>query len=415
MENRDAAMITSTGQLPDKLAETKRRASLNERLHFLDAARATMLLLGIPFHASEVYRVSGGFSIASPDTSQLASLVSALVHGFRMPAFFMLSGYFAALLLARRTPDTWLKGRMKRLAIPLVVTALALGPLEAAIKLMVADHLSWAESLSQAYALPPRKWINHRWFLVVVLIFSTATAALQPRISDEALGGLGARLKRPGRWILLVITLLTPLAAIVIGKLAGEVLTHSPFVRQYAWLSSKYALYFTLGYLALRTKRPALIMGSLSRPELTLAITSMGLYLATYFAFYTPESYGALNRISKVVPAAIIANEGLAGYFSARIFFWFVRHIFDRQSPLVAYFVNASFVIYLMHIVFIYALAAYFLRVSWPPIIEIVVTSAVCLGACVACFECVRRSRVAGVLLNGEAFEPRPRLLAQTG
>jgi hypothetical protein len=57
------------------------------RVRYLDAARATMLLLGISFHISEIYRVSGGFFLDSPDRSYVASLMSGLVHSFRMRPF----------------------------------------------------------------------------------------------------------------------------------------------------------------------------------------------------------------------------------------------------------------------------------------------------------------------------------------
>ena len=103
------------------------------RIGFLDTARALLLLLGIPFHASEIYRLSGGWLIASPDASFAATALGCTIHVFRMPAFFVLAGLFAAMLLARRGDRAWLVERCRRLGVPLVFSTLAFGWLEQAI------------------------------------------------------------------------------------------------------------------------------------------------------------------------------------------------------------------------------------------------------------------------------------------
>ena len=44
-----------------------------------------------------------------------------LVHGFRMPVFFLLSGFFCALLWQRRGLRGLLKNRILRIALPLII------------------------------------------------------------------------------------------------------------------------------------------------------------------------------------------------------------------------------------------------------------------------------------------------------
>ena len=55
------------------------------RIHSLDALRGCLMLLGVYFHiAAFHYAIYGGF----------IALFVGLVHYFRMPAFFLISGFF---------------------------------------------------------------------------------------------------------------------------------------------------------------------------------------------------------------------------------------------------------------------------------------------------------------------------------
>ena len=68
------------------------------RQHDLDALRATAMLLGIGMHAA------GEFIYARTTTPPFHPLEVFIDfgHGFRMPLFFLLSGFFTAMLWRRR-------------------------------------------------------------------------------------------------------------------------------------------------------------------------------------------------------------------------------------------------------------------------------------------------------------------------
>ena len=67
------------------------------RRYDLDALRATAMLLGIVLHAGLSFTP---FPWAVQDTQQsdFFGLLFAAIHGFRMPVFFVLSGFFTAML-----------------------------------------------------------------------------------------------------------------------------------------------------------------------------------------------------------------------------------------------------------------------------------------------------------------------------
>ena len=90
------------------------------RRHDLDALRAIAMLLGIALHGLLAYT---GFPWAVQDTNQAPWLgaVFAMIHGFRMPLFFLVSGFFTAMLWRKRGLKSLIKHRFNRILIPCLV------------------------------------------------------------------------------------------------------------------------------------------------------------------------------------------------------------------------------------------------------------------------------------------------------
>jgi peptidoglycan/LPS O-acetylase OafA/YrhL len=98
------------------------------RRHDLDALRAFAMLLGIVLHAALSF-----IDIPWPvrDTVRAPSLGLAVsaIHGFRMPLFFLLSGFFTAMLCGRRGLGGLLRQRTMRIALPLAMGCATIVPL----------------------------------------------------------------------------------------------------------------------------------------------------------------------------------------------------------------------------------------------------------------------------------------------
>jgi fucose 4-O-acetylase-like acetyltransferase len=138
----------------------------------LDALRSFAMLLGVALHASTSF-----FAVPWPvhDTrrSDLLPLFYALVHGFRMPLFFLLSGYFTMLVYRRRGLKTLLEQRFTRIFLPLVIAASTIVPLDTALKGFahrvirpepaVAEILSGDESAARHSAGPRCRATRRSW------------------------------------------------------------------------------------------------------------------------------------------------------------------------------------------------------------------------------------------------------------
>ena len=105
----------------------------SQRYYDLDALRAVAMFLGIVLHTSvfllpemlPLWPIHDPAATGDPTYK----LVIETIHGFRMPVFFLLSGFFSALLWQRRSLRTLLTQRLRRVGIPLAVGCFTVVPL----------------------------------------------------------------------------------------------------------------------------------------------------------------------------------------------------------------------------------------------------------------------------------------------
>ena len=90
------------------------------RYHDLDALRAVAMLLGIALHGALSF-VPFPWMVQDSEQNSAFGSFFFLVHGFRMPVFFVMSGFFTAMLWRRRGLFSTLKQRFLRVFLPCMV------------------------------------------------------------------------------------------------------------------------------------------------------------------------------------------------------------------------------------------------------------------------------------------------------
>ncbi len=165
----------------------------------LDALRAVAMMLGLVVHAGIFVLPDAWFQdmlqkeVQSPDEMTLVDVlvppatfnyhtvqdksvgedrfyevVLELIHGFRMPVFFLLSGYFSAMLWQRRGLRPLTKYRLKRVGVPFAVSCVTILP--ATVWLLTQGSLNQRDIPLAAF---PFMWLfslAHLWFLWYLLI-----------------------------------------------------------------------------------------------------------------------------------------------------------------------------------------------------------------------------------------------------
>ena len=131
------------------------------------------MLLGVYFHiAAFHYAIYGGF----------IALFVGLVHYFRMPAFFLISGFFGALLYYRKGSREMFTNRVKRIGLPLIFTLPPIHILNEFswkfFELIRKDHgyinslMDSIKSLNTLGSFIPFEVTHHLWFLNFLMTIS---------------------------------------------------------------------------------------------------------------------------------------------------------------------------------------------------------------------------------------------------
>ena len=163
--------------------------SPSTRLHYLDATRAFALLLGIVFHASLSFMpVFIGWAVMDVSTSYIAGGFALISHTFRMALFFLIAGFFSAMVLNKTRTRDFLQSRAVRLGVPFIVGWFLLRPL------LVSGWIAGGQSMrgevdisasfSQGFAsltnLPHELFVGtHLWFLYYLILFTLSAIALR--------------------------------------------------------------------------------------------------------------------------------------------------------------------------------------------------------------------------------------------
>lgn len=101
--------------------------SAGPRRHDLDALRAGAMLLGIALHAALAF-VPIPWLAMNKETSPALGTFIEIVHGFRLPLFFLMSGFFSAMLFQRRGLGGFMSHRWKRIGLPLLLGMVTIIP-----------------------------------------------------------------------------------------------------------------------------------------------------------------------------------------------------------------------------------------------------------------------------------------------
>ena len=344
-----------------------------QRYHHLDAARALFMLLGIPFHASLAF-AGGHWLVMSGSSDPLLSLIPPVLSDFRMPGFFVIAGFFAALLLERRSRGEWLKGRIERLGLPLAVGIATIVPVQAAI---LANAPARMVDGGATHDL-----LSHLWFLPVLILMCLLLSAVWPLVVRVRHAPV------PG-----VITLGLGFAAYELALFALEHVLHSDlsFLGGFVDLG-RLAIYLPFFALSVALRRSRTLWGRFSAFDPAVAVIGLVALLL---------HVGLWQDQSRVGIALDLAFDGLASLCLTQTILALLVKIAHRPSARIDRLVDASFTIYLLHHPVVVALAILCVWAALPPLLS---WSAICVTAFVlpyAAHRLLRRSPLALWLFNG--------------
>jgi len=302
------------------------------------------MFLGVVLHAALSYLTFDAVFTPAWDQSRSGAFDIACfaIHAFRMQAFFVVAGYFAALGLERRGVGEFLRARGLRIALPLAVGAVTIVPLVTAQFLIAKGHPLHPLWLVAAPA--------HLWFLLYLLVFSLLAAVWRATIERRALGK-GGVLARVAASAWAVPVLMLPTAAI--NLLMPQWIIETPW----AWIPSPvtllyYGLFFSTGF-ALRRSGGLARAGRAWPILLPLAVLVLLPALLVIGPGMTPALVARFGH-SGNVPAALVQ-----GAFTWSMVFGLLgvlTRVCAHPRPWVRWLADASYWVYLVHLPVVYYL-----------------------------------------------------------
>jgi peptidoglycan/LPS O-acetylase OafA/YrhL len=127
-----------------------------QRRYDLDALRAFAMLLGIALHGALSFVPGAGIFWGVQDVeanSGFAILLNS-IHGWRMPLFFLVSGFFTMMLWKKRGMAALLKQRSLRILLPLVIGMFTIVPLNLFVGWYVRAQTENEETWTPVVAKP---------------------------------------------------------------------------------------------------------------------------------------------------------------------------------------------------------------------------------------------------------------------
>ena len=401
-------------------------APVHPRYHGMDFIRAVMMLLGVVLHTALVFGQQEDFWIyQDPDTSPFAGLFALLIHIFRMPVFFVMAGFFGAMLFTRRGPEIFARHRFERIVIPLVIGWFVLYPLLmwSLSFAMTHEHQS-GRNHSILSAFGTMSWTldfqnpgpMHLWFLyylVYYYVFFAVLTLILRRFAPPLLRSLSATMHAISlgtfRWLRLpaLVILSFPLMLTM-----TDVGFDTPMEWTPLWnVLGAYALYFGVGWVCYHHRD---IIVSLQRfawsrflgGVLLLCLTAF-LSIVWHLSTSGPDSEALGPRVASGLFVLTQFVQVLSIWLLVMGLTGVCERLFQRENRVVRYLVDASYWIYLMHLPLTILIPACFRFWDIDGTVKMFVMMILVTIPLLVTYQLFVRGTVLGIVLNGRRYPVR--------
>ena len=346
------------------------------RFHELDALRAFAMLLGVVLHAS-LFLVTKDWPVVAKEMSPELPYddIVLAIHGFRMPIFFLLSGFFTALLWQRRGTQALIMHRLKRVGIPLLIGAFTIVPLQSLWWIFTHDGDVDFGTIVWTLLLGWRWSLHHLWFLWLLLLLVgifVGSISISEKLFDRRFW-----------WVLI------PLGTV--PQLMMTEQTWGPDTSAQLWVNpvvlAYYACFFMFGAFMYQTR---LSVGRLWTFALVPMVPVFFVGLHFEFVDKAPSAHFVSSVLQIVY--AWLACFGLMGLF---------KIIASKDRFWVRYVSDASYWIYLWHLLLIYGAQWIAAELTFNVHLEVVLIIAIVTAALLVVYQYGVRYTWIGVMLNG--------------
>jgi hypothetical protein len=356
-----------------------------------------MMFLGIYLHAAVAYSPEGGWPWRQQELTHTLDWSMSIIHVFRMPIFYAMAGFFAALLIARYGFRRAAWNRFMRIAVPFVVGWIVIWP----IVTMLAGSATYGfdpvwTAFTTGYVL---RYVHplHLWFLeylIVLYVLGAISVAglplvLSPRMRQLALRAFRASVRSP--WAPLILA---------VPSFAAQLLMPNPWIEDPPGfipvfrIVAVYAVPFAFGWLLFLNVDLLDVLPRRAWLYSGLAVVASVAYRWSYVLPVDPAiKFYVIRAVHSVDMWLLIL--GVAGLF--------LRYLGDH-SAYRRYLCDSSYFLYIAHMPVIIAFQLLLRDVPLPPLAKIFIALAATIAVLMPIYRFAVRPTFIGAVLNGRRY-----------
>ncbi len=393
-------------------------APSRKHYHDIDGARSVLMFLSVALHAGTVYAPARPWITSNVARHDFFDWLIFGLHLFITPTFFFVGGFFAVLLLTRRSAGDFLWNRFLRTAIPLIAIAVTFNMLEHFLRRTdeggAGGVMAWIASDDFAEVWSSGLWQLHLWFLVSLIPMFLLAALIHvilpedssPRRLSVAVSDFVAWRITSSGWF--AFGLIAFAAASTANYAAASVVPGSyelffPGFQSWYKLTAEFP-FFVIGVMAALSPR---LLAALTEWRWWMPYAAAAAILFQPYAF--PHQGFALGMVM------FFLNQ-LAIWTLVLFILQFFHRYFSEGGPRTAWLADCALSMYLFHHCFVYIYGQMLVSIDWPIWIEFTVLTLASAGTVIVIHELlVRRFALVRLLFNGktdvETIRRKPGLL----
>lgn len=368
---------------------------MKNRLFFFNNIKFVLTLMVILVHVAITYGAAGDWYYTDYDSSRVSitqyvlTAFNAVQQSYFMSFFFFISALFVPLSYKKRTAWGFIKSKLLRLGIPLVVYILIISPVTyvAIAKIINGSTLPWIDILIESGG----SCFNNGplWFVQALLIFNLLYLILKNVLKDKYI-----------KKFILPNNIVITISIFTIGLLTFFVRTL--FTIEYEFIGFKlghfpmYIMMFIAGLFAIKSQWLDWLTEEKVKFWFTVSIIALILLpvmimfggdLTKFFGGYTIQSL--LYSIW----------EPLIAIGTIMKFIELFRFHFNKPTPKNIFFTKNSYTVYIIHAPIVIFTAYFCSPLSIPSILKFFIVATVSIITCFLVANTLRKIKIIGKIL----------------
>ncbi len=369
-----------------------------------------MMLLGLVLHSAMTYMdfPADAWSLKDPRTTHVFNdFIVFFIHSFRMPVFFVVAGFFGAMLFYERQPGEMVKNRVLRIVYPFIVflfilypiTIFSFGYTSAVFSGQENPILSAAAGLTHVAAFLPEKTF-HLWFLYYLILITAATVAtalflknankLTQRINEI----FGWIITRPGARVLFFSGFLYLVLSFLGTAMVDASVSFVPDMNTFLY----FWFFYLSGWVLYKSKHH---LGTFTRHDWACVILAITLAIVQGLVILNLELKPGSNSTILILLSSVVISLLLFGITGL-----FVRY-YSEHSARMRYISDSSYWVYLIHLPLTALIPAFIWKLPLPAVGKFILVLSGTAIICFVSYHYLVRNTFVGKFLNGRKYPRR--------